>query len=227
MDSLLQEINMLPGVLGCFVYNSKQQVCCRKMPPIFKDNAIQSIGNLLARTVQMGSMAQLSFTDIELRYEESALLVTPLAKGALLVIICEPTTNKSLVSMTTGMLSKDIEAALAKNPKAQQPKATPRPQKQSALKRQPRPPQAATQAPAKEAAIGAELAPVLEQIKEALALAIGPIAAPVMKDAIEIWMQNNDATISTIPALARLLCKEINDDELEDEFMKALKNLNR
>jgi len=218
MDSLLQEINMLPGVLGCFVYNSKQQVAGKKMPPIFKDNAIQNIGNLLARTIQMGSMAELNFTDIELKYNESVIIVNPLAGGALLVIICEPTTNKSLVSMTTGMLAKDIEAALAGAP----PQATPTPQPQTAPPVQ----NNAQTPPPQEAEIGAELALVLEQIKDALAMAIGPIAAPVMKDSIELWVQQNEPTMANIPALAEILCTEINDEDLEDEFMAELKTIN-
>jgi hypothetical protein len=218
MDSLLQEINMLPGILGCFVYNSKQQIAGKKMPPIFKDNAIQSIGNLLARTVQMGRMAELNFTDIELRYNESAIIVTPLTTGALLIIICEPTTNKSLVSMTTGMLAKDIEAALTGMPQATQ---QPRPQAAVPVQSIEKPPP-----PPQEAEIGAELAPVLEQIKDALALAIGPIAAPVMKDSIEIWAQQNEPSIVNIPVLAEILCSEINDEDLEGEFMDELKSIN-
>jgi hypothetical protein len=216
MNSLLQEINMLPGVLGCFVYNSKQQIAGKKMPPIFKDNTMQSIGNLLARTIQMGGMAELKFTNLELKYNESTILVTPLTGGALLLIICEPTTNKSLVEMTIGMLSKDIEAALLGAPQSTQPPLT-----ETA--------QAATQAPPQtaEAEIGADLAPVLEQIKDALAMAIGPIASPVMKDSIDIWAQQNEPSINNIPALAELLCKEIDDEDLEGEFMAELKTINK
>ena len=225
MDSLLQEINMLPGVLGCFVYNSKQQIVGKKMPPIFKDNAIQSIGNLLARTIQMGNMADLNFTDIELRYNESMLVVNPLAQGALLVIICEPTTNKSLVGMTTGMLAKDIEASLKGLPAQQAAPAKPNPQTPPS-RQQAAPAQPAQQQQPVEAEIGAELAPILEQIKDALALAIGPIAAPVMKDSIDVWVQNNEPTIANIPALAKILCEEINDEDLEEEFMTELKTIN-
>ncbi len=221
MDSLLQEINMLPGVLGCFVYNSKQQIAGKKMPPIFKDNTIQNIGNLLTRTVQMGSMAELNFKDIELKYNESTIVVSLLTDGALLVIICEPTTNKSLVSMTTGMLSKDIEAALLGAPQMTQiPPVQTAPPVQKAAQKQAQTPQPV------EAEIGAELAPVLEQIKDALAMAIGPIAAPVMKDSIDTWAQQNEPSIANIPALAELLCKEIDDDELENEFMTELKSIN-
>jgi hypothetical protein len=119
MDSLLQEITILPGVLGCFVFSSEQQIAGSKMPPIFRKNSIKTIGNLLTRTIQIGNMAQLDFKGIEIRYNESFLRINPLPKGALLIIICEPNANKSLISMTTGMLAEDIAAAMA-NPMASQ-----------------------------------------------------------------------------------------------------------
>ncbi|MBU1138187.1 MAG: hypothetical protein KKD01_19255 [Proteobacteria bacterium] len=214
MDSLLQEITMLPGVLGCFVYTGDQQIAGSKMPPIFKENSIKTIGSLLSRTVQMGHMAQLDFKGIEFKFNESLLIINLIAKGALLVIVCEPKVNKSLITMTMGMLITDIEASMAKGimtPAVTRQSAPPPPQ--------PTPP-AATQAPVKEAEIDATLAPILEQIKEALAMAIGPIAGPVMKDTIEIWAQQWATSRKNLPALAEMLCKEINDDELEKEFME-------
>lgn len=223
MDSLLQEINMLPGVLGCFVYNGKRQVAGSKMPPIFKENPIKNIGNLLARTVQMGSMAQLYFTDIEIKYNESLLLANPLANGALLIIICEPSTNQSLVKMTTGMLAKDIETSMSRGstPAPTNPQHPPTGSYAT-------PQQASKQAPPapKEAEISEEMAPILEQVKDALALAIGPIAAPVMKDSIELWATEHEPSIANIPALAKILRKEINDADLEEDFMADLKNIN-
>ena len=223
MDSLLQEITILPGVLGCFVFNSKQQIAGSKMPPIFRENSIQTIGNLISRTIQIGSMAQLEFKGIEIKYNESLLLITPLAQEALLIIICEPSANKSLIAMTTGMLSQDISTALT-NPMASQ---AVRPQVTTVA---PATPQAQRVEPdeadeADEAEIDADLAPVLEQVKDALAMAIGPIAAPVMKDTIEIWARQGAPSLATLPALAELLCTEINDDELEQEFMTEIKSI--
>jgi hypothetical protein len=216
MDSLLQEITMLPGVLGCFVFSSEQQIAGSKMPPIFREHSIKTIGNLLTRTIQIGNMAQLDFKGIEIKYNESLLIINPLPKGALLIIICEPSANKSLISMTTGMLAKDITTAMA-TPQASHPVnlTTPGPKPQ------------AQQAQPKEAEIDAKLAPVLEQVKDALAMAIGPIAAPIMKDTIEIWAQQGAPSISTLQALAVLLCTEINDDDLEKEFMAEINNITR
>jgi len=221
MDSLLQEINMLPSVLGCFVFGGEQQIIGSKMPPMFKENSIKSIGNLLARTIQMGGMAELEFNDVEMKFNESMLIVTPLAREALLIIICEPSANKSLISMTTGMLSKDIEASMARGGVTAAPAGKPAAAPQQA---QATPPASQQETP-QEAEIDAELAPVLEQVKDALALAIGPIAAPVMRDTVEIWAQQGPTSKATLPALAKLLCEEINDDDLEKEFMAELKNI--
>ncbi len=218
MDSLLQEITMLPGVLGCFVYTGEQQIAGSKMPPIFKENGIKTIGSLLSRTIQMGSMAQLDFSNIEIKFNESLLIIRPMSKGALLVIVCEPSANKSLITMTMGMLVGDIEASMAKGiiaPSAPQTPVTPQPAASP-------PP---SQPPPKEAEIDANLAPILEQIKDALAMAIGPIAGPVMKDTIELWAQQGATSKENLPTLAKLLCTEIDDDELEEEFMAEFKKV--
>lgn len=216
MDSLLQEITMLPGVLGCFVFSNKQGIIANKMPPIFKENNIKTIGTLLTRTMQMGSTAQLDFSDIEIKYNESTLLIKPITQDVLLVIISEPNANKSLIVMTSGMMLVDIETALNRLP-AQ--KKTQEPSTLSPETAQSKP------APAQEAEIGEELALIIEKLGDSLALAIGPVAPPVMRDTMEIWAQQTPPTIGNLPALAKLLCQEINDDELEKQFMEAFKNI--
>ncbi len=219
MDSLLQEITILPGVLGCFVFNSEQQIAGSKMPPIFKENSIQTIGNLLNRTIQIGNMAQLDFKGIEFKYNESLLVIKPLPQQALLIIICEPNTNKSLISMTTGMLAEDIGKAMSN------PMAYSAPNQPAAPKSSPTTPASQQEKPTDLAEIDAELAQVLEKVKDALAMAIGPIAAPVMKDVIELWAKQGSPSLATLPALAELLCAEINDENLEKGFMTEIKTI--
>jgi len=57
MDSLLKEINMLPGVFGCFVYTGNQELAAAKLPQIFKEHTIKTMGNFLTRALKMGGMA--------------------------------------------------------------------------------------------------------------------------------------------------------------------------
>ncbi|MCK5070733.1 MAG: hypothetical protein KAR01_09325 [Desulfocapsa sp.] len=218
MDSLLQEITILPGVLGCFVFNKNGQIEGSKMPPIFNKNSIQGMGTLVSRTIQIGNMAQLYFKNIEIKYNESILLIKLLPGEALLIIICEPNANKSLISMTTEMLAQDIEAAMTvsrtSTPVNQSSTAAPAPQA------------VASNEPKKvEAELDSAMAPMLEEVKDALAMAIGPIAGPIMKDTLEIWLHQGPPSPANIPDLAKLLCIEINDDVLEEEFIAAVKNI--
>ena len=221
MDLLLQEITMLPGVLGCFVFNGKQRVLLgSKMPPIFKENNLQIIGSLLTRTVQIGSMAMLLLKEIEIRYNESLLIIKPLPKETLLVIVCEPNANKSLINMTSGMLAKDIAQFITQTVAA--PPVSPQATRRPPLQKQTLPKKAVLP---QEAVIDNKLATTLEQVKNALAMAIGPIAGPVMKDSIELWAKQTKPSFSSLTTLTKLLCKEINDSTLEKEFMAAVKTI--
>lgn len=220
MDSLLKEINMLPGVFGCFVYTGTQELAAAKLPPIFKENTIKTMGNLLTRTIKMGAMANLDMTGIEFKFDVSLVIVKPLEQGSILVMICEPAVNKSLINMTTAMLVGDIQAAINRGPI---PAAT-------AITQSAPQPQSATAPPAQapkhqEAEIDAALAPILEKVKDALAYAIGPIAGQVMRDVIETWAQQGPTSKQRLPDFAALLCLEINDKELENEFMGQIKSL--
>lgn len=214
MDLLLKEINMLPGVFGCFVYTGNQELAAAKLPPIFKDNTIKTMGNLLTRTIKMGAMANLDIDSIEFKFDISLIIVKPLEQGAILVMICEPAVNRSLINMTTAMLIGDIQAIINKSP-VQNEK----------LKAQVVTEHVQEQPQKQEVAIDAALAPTLENIKDALAYAIGPIAGQIMLAAIETWAQQGPTSKQQLPGLTALLCKEINDTELEKEFMDQINSL--
>ena len=170
--------------------------------------------------MQMGITAQLDFSDMEIKFNESMVLAKPITEDALLVIVGEPTANKSLIVMTAGMMLADIEKEM-KNP-TPRAKAAPQPSAPAAKPQAQSPP---PQAQPKEAEIGEELAPILEELRDALALAIGPIAPPVMRDTIEVWAQQVAPTIGNLPVLSQLLCKEIDDTELEKEFMDEFRKI--
>ena len=218
MDSLLKELNMLPGVFGCFIYSGSYELMAAKLPPIFKEKTIKTIGNLLSRTFKMSARAHLGLTAMEVKFDGSKIVGKSLPQGALLVLICEPAVNMSLINMTIAMLMSDIQSAVNKNPGQVQP-LTP----ESGLQ----PPGATTEKIPKrhEIDIDTKLALILEDIKEALAYAIGPIAGQVMRDLIETWAQHGATCRQRLPALATLLCQEINDKELETAFMRQVRPL--
>lgn len=218
MDSLLKEINMLPGVFGCFLYSGSYELMAARLPPIFKEKTIKIIGNLLSRTFKMSARAHLGLMEMEVTFDGSKIIAKSLPQGALLVMICEPAVNMSLINMTSTMLMSDIQYAVNKSPEQVQT-LTPLPGRQ--------PPATTTEKLLKsqEIDIDTKLALIMEDIKEALAYAIGPIAGQVMRDLIETWARHGATSRQRLPALAALLCQEINDKELETAFMRQVRPL--
>ncbi len=238
MESLLQEINMLPGVFGCFVYTGQQELTVVKLPAFFKENTVNTIGTLLTRTFKIGAMANLSMASVEFKFDETLVLVIPLNQGAILVIICKPAVNRSLVNMTIAMLLNDIQAAINKGPALAtkplptqatisspvapvSPPVAPLSSPQATISSPVEPP------PPRKQEVDPALASILEKISDALAYTVGPIAAEIMEDAVRIWAHNGPTSTKQLPALAILLCQEINDKSLESEFMGNIERLLR
>ncbi len=198
MDSLLQEIAALPKVLGGFIYSGNKRVISSNMPAIFDKNTINTMGTLLARSKQMSSKAQLSITAIDIRYNEVVIVTRPLRQHSILVVICEPGTNRPLLDMMINMVIKDIEKSLNSGSQTV-PQTGSVPEDDATLR------------------------PSIEKIKEALADAIGPIAEPIFDDCYEQWSGQGPESKKRLADLAWLICKEIGDEGLESSFMESIK----
>lgn len=198
MDELLREITALPKVLGCFVYSSNKGITSSSMPRIFTKNTITIIGTLLARSKQICSGAKLNMEAIDLRYNETLIVAKPLNQNSTLVTICEPGTNRALLDMSTNMVIKDISESLGSKPKT-----TPRTDSKSESE--------------------PSLRPIIAKIQDALADAIGPIAAPVLNDCVKKWSKLGAPSKNRLPDLAWMICKEIDDENLEASFMEKIK----
>ena len=210
MDTILKEITALPGVLGSFIYSHEFEIAASKMPAIFKENAIKIIGSQLLQTIQSGKTSDFDLAGMEIKYDESLIIGKTIDDNTVLVTICEPTVNKSLIAMTSGMLVADIQSALENFvPTVKTPTGTPSQTKKPEIK-----------TPKKEATIDSSLAPILEEIKDVLAHVVGPIAGPILKDSIEIWAQKSETTKDKLPELAEIICAELNDLSMIKEFMK-------
>ncbi len=200
MDALLQEITALPKVLGCFLFSGKKGVTNSNMPPIFTKDTINTMGALLARSKKMGSLAKLDLEAIDIRYNETILIARPLNQNTVLVTICEPGTNRPLLDMSINMVISDISEAITTD--EEQTASSPAESIQQA---------------------DTPLKPILAKIKEALTEAIGPIAAPVLDDCYTQWSTQGPLSKKRLPDLAWMICKEIDDKNLETTFMERIK----
>lgn len=206
MDELLQEIKILPGVMGVFVSVDKPDIIFSYVPDGYDHETLKLMGGSLQRIIKMNASCQLSVNSVEMQFAEAKVLVKNICDGALLVILCEPEVNFSLINMTTNMLLGELALGVEKvraNPDAAR-------QAVSAKK--------AGSMDFAQAQNEEPLQSALPVFQDALARAIGPIAAMLVKEIVGKWLQGGACAQERFPELVDLFCQEIGDAALEKEF---------
>ncbi len=69
------------------------------------------------------------------------------------------------------------------------------------------------------------LADELKEIQSALSDITGPIAKVILVDAVKAWTKDTEPSKESLPELAEILCKEINDPEKSEVFKKKLSHI--
>jgi len=207
MDQLLQEIKILPGVLGVFVSVDKPDIIFSSyMPDGYDQETLKLMGGSLQRIIKMNASCQLSVNSVEMRFPEAMVLAKYICAGALLVMLCEAEANFSLINMTSNMLLGELVLGVEKvraNPDAAIRAISA--QKAGSVDFA----QAQNEEPLKSA---------IPVFQDALAMAIGPIAAMLIKEIAGKWLQGGACAQERFPELIDLFCQEIGDAALEKTF---------
>ena len=206
MDELLQEIKILPGVLGVFVSVDKPDIIFSYVPDGYDHETLKLMGVSLQRIFKMNASCQLSVNSVEMRFPDSMVLVKHLCDGSLLVILCETEANFSLINMTSNMLLGELALGVENvrtNPDAARQAVSAK--KAGSMDFA----QAQNEKPLKSA---------IPVFQDALARAIGPIAAMLVKEIVGKWLQGGACVQERFPELVDLFCQEIGDAALEKEF---------
>ncbi|HIJ90674.1 MAG: hypothetical protein OEV89_07895 [Desulfobulbaceae bacterium] len=206
MDELLQEIKMLPGVLGVFASVDKPDILFSYVPAGYDHETLKLMGVSLQRIFKMNASCQFSVNSVEMRFSEAMVLGKFICDGSLLVILCEAEANFSLINMTSNMLLGELALGVEKvraNPDAALQATSAK--KAGSMDFA----QAQNEEPLKSAI------PVLQ---DALARAIGPIAAMLVKEIVGKWLQGGLCAQERFSELVDLFCQEIGDATLENEF---------
>jgi len=212
MKELLQEIKLLPAVIGSTVHINGKKEVYSDLPRVFQAKS-SDIGRSMERIFKLKQARDINC--IEVKFDESVMLMRPIDPESSLITICESGVNFSLINMTSSMLVSELKNTVDTirqgKAEAPAPKAAP------AAK-----PAAAPKADIASIMHSGPLAPTLEKMANALTLAIGPISDMVMKDTVKAWVAAGQAEAARVPELIEMLCKEIDDAELEREFREQI-----
>ena len=228
MKDLLQEIKMLQGVVGVFVYTRDLGVIAMDVPPTFSEPALDRIGSFVKAF--FGNQVTLSrdVISLEVKNEESVFLYKKIDDNGTLITICDAKVSMPLVNMTTSMLLAELKAAadlVTVKPTYAELTVAARKTVQTPLT------SVKTQAlPASSVDVDklvneGPFAAIASKLEDAMARAIGPIGSMVVRDCLETWLQGGRPSKSRFNELLGLLVKEIGDSHLEDEFKKEVGSL--
>ncbi|MEN8141018.1 MAG: hypothetical protein ABFR97_07330 [Thermodesulfobacteriota bacterium] len=226
MKELLQEIKMLKGVLGVFVYSGPKGIIASDVPNSFREPSLKRMGQFTQLFFANRVARQQRFTSMEVKNDESLLMLKKVDDVVFLVTICEANASMPLVNMTTSMLLSELKSAAA----APSPPPPPPPVSPVAA------PPAAKAKPAPAASAPPAAAPVdlnkllnegpfaatARKLEDAMSRAIGPVGVMVVRDCVEKWVANGAPAKNRFNELLGLLLKEIGDRELENEFKREV-----
>jgi len=215
MRKLLQEISVIPGVTGSCIFDKKEGPLCKDLHPTLSEELLQTVGIHLVRLVQMGEMAGLTIQSSHFRFDKYTVVGMPLETGAVLLTICEAQANCSLVATTAAMLAADMRDELSQGvTRVEKTLDSSGPESESSESGQ-------EQAGEDDE----EMQGFYQQIEEALAAAIGPVAGMVMEDYLERWKKAGPVIPARLIELAKMLEEEIGDDGLAKDFSERIKTI--
>ncbi|HHB75175.1 MAG TPA: hypothetical protein ENK84_01330 [Desulfobulbus sp.] len=208
MRKLLQEIAVIPGVTGSCIFDKKEGPLCKDLHQDLSERNVQAVGIHLVRLLQMGAMAGLAISSSHFRFDRYTVIGIPLDSDSILMTICDAQANCSLVATTAAMLAADMRDDLKRDPSSTMTTKTP--QEDGAESKE---------------EDDAFIQVLLDEVEQALAGAIGPVAAVVMQDYLVRWRQAGPGTSARVPELAEMLLQEIGNPELAQKFSEKIKSI--
>ncbi len=231
MENLLKEIEAFPEVSAALVYDHQKGVLAlHGSPPNTDKKELGYIGQSLGKLFQKRRLVN----GLEMKFEKTLLMARPITDDALLIAFCIPSANMSLVNMNISMTIPQLQEALdiIRNPPASTPppeakkaKPAPKPAPKPVTKQTPLPPKPESKEVDIDAVISGPLASTFSEFQSALAFAIGPVSEMVLKECIEEWSQDGKCSDKRLGELVTIVCREIDDDELEEEFKEKIDHL--
>ena len=109
MNQCLKEINELEGVWGSFVCNNQAKVLASALPPSLNKSKVENIARHLVDLVSTGGETLQKLQEAVIYFQQKRLFLLDLQQ-AILVVICDPSVDVSLLRMTINILTTSWEA---------------------------------------------------------------------------------------------------------------------
>lgn len=108
MTYIIDELKMIPGVLGACIVQANVGVTAANLPAIFKKERLESIGNALAKIYTAGAATLNDFSCLSLHFDESVIVARAVGDDNFCFVICDPASNLNTLITSLNLLQEKI-----------------------------------------------------------------------------------------------------------------------
>ena len=127
MQSVLQSLHTIPGIIGGLLADAEGGVITHSFPAVFELSSLQTVSSGLNYNIMGLQDATGGVSFLDLRFEHGRIVVKPFSNHFLLML-CEPTLNLQLLSISMNVAIKKIDKLISQAPKPLISAAVPTPQ---------------------------------------------------------------------------------------------------
>ncbi|MDM8536385.1 hypothetical protein QUF70_06495 [Desulfobacterales bacterium HSG17] len=202
MNKILDEIKSIPGMIGGFIFNSQKGIRASNLPMIFKEDRLQKIAGMLIKMYSNGRTNFSDILEISIYYDESVLIIRDIGDSTYLIILCDPSINENLLTMSLNLVMGDLKKQ--KEPHEKISISESGKNKNIGPKNEINGENLLNEGPMSEK---------LKGMQTALAKIVGPMAKIIFIDALDEWVKIEQPGFSSINTLVKILGREIGDPE--------------
>jgi predicted regulator of Ras-like GTPase activity (Roadblock/LC7/MglB family) len=112
VKSILEDINAVVGVTGCFVCSSEGEILASVLPGVFDGEAISAAGWTAMQTVLgLQTTRRRRVNELDLLYREGRIIVKSLGESCL-GILCVRNINIPLLNLTANLAARELKKRL-------------------------------------------------------------------------------------------------------------------
>ena len=209
MIHLIDELKVIPGVIGACIYNSHEGLKVSNLPAIFKPDRLNVIGKQLSKLYSAGTMSFDDLANLVLHYDESVIVARELEKNTLVFAVCDPSFNHNLLTMSLNLLQEEYRIGKFEAVS---------PAKSGVASESIKEHSAQAAGPDQSAQVKG----LLTEMKTVLAKVLGPMAGFVFDEALDSWTGQGAADMKRIDDLIALIEAEIGDQNKAADFRKEI-----
>jgi len=203
MINLIDELKVIPGVMGACVVDSREGLKATNLPTIFKPERLQLVGNHLLKLCAAGQTSFDDLSDITINFDESVVVARRLDKEKVVFAVCDQTFNSNLLKMSFSVLQDEFnDNYSAAAPAAPTPVAEPA---------------APVQKVKSKALVG-----LLGEMEQQLGKIVGPMAEFIFAETVEEWESQGDVSDDKIDTLLDLLDQELGGEDKVERYHELI-----